>query len=177
MDSFRGQFNNLKAGDPMDPQTDIGPLANVEAVKEIKKQLYDSLKMGARITADSVDSKLGEGLIEPIVVENVPDNCPLATEEVFGPVIPVFNFSNYDDVIRKVNSSIFGLGSSVWTDNKGLIEKLTMDIDAGMVAVNGLTRSDTALPFGGVKSSGYGRELSDNGMMEFLNIKTISVYD
>lgn len=177
MDRFKDLVHNLKLGDPMDPETDIGPLVNVEAVKEIKRQLNKSIKMGARITAGSMDSKLGEGFIEPIIVENVPDNCPLAIEEVFGPLIPVFRFSNYDDMIRRVNSSIFGLGSSVWTKNKDLIDRLTIDIDAGMVVVNAFTRSDPALPFGGVKSSGYGRELSDNGMMEFLNIKTISVYD
>lgn len=177
MDTFKELVRNLKSGDPTDLETDIGPLVNVAAAKEIKRQLNDSIKMGARITEGNLDSKLGEGFIEPIIVENVPDNCPLATEEVFGPVIPVFSFSNYDDMISRVNSSIFGLGSSVWTQNKDFIEKVTMDIDAGMLAVNGFTRSDPALPFGGVKSSGYGRELSDNGMMEFLNIKTISVYD
>jgi succinate-semialdehyde dehydrogenase/glutarate-semialdehyde dehydrogenase len=177
MDSFKGHVSKLKVGDPMDPDTDIGPLVNIEAVNEIKRQVNESLKRGAKITAGKIESQHGEAFIEPLVVENVPDNCPLATEEVFGPVIPVFRFSNYDDMISRVNSSIFGLGSSVWTKNKDLIEKVTMDIDAGMVAVNGFTRSDPALPFGGVKSSGYGRELSDNGMMEFLNIKTISVFD
>ncbi len=177
MTIFKGLVQKLKVGDPMDPDTDIGPLVDINAVSEIRRQLVESIKMGARLTIGSIDSKRGDGFFDPAVVEDVPDNCPLAVEEVFGPVIPVFRFSDYDDMIQKVNSSIFGLGSSVWSEDKELIERLVMDIDAGMVAVNGFTRSDPMLPFGGVKSSGYGRELSDNGMLEFLNIKTISVFD
>jgi len=177
MTIFKDLVNNLIIGDPMNQETDIGPLVNTSAVSELKRQVAESIKMGAKLTIGSLESKQGDGFFEPAVVENVPDNCPLAKEEVFGPVIPVFRFSDYDEMIRKVNSSIFGLGSSVWSKDKELIERLIKDIDAGMVTVNGFTRSDPMLPFGGVKSSGYGRELSDNGMLEFLNIKTVSFFD
>jgi acyl-CoA reductase-like NAD-dependent aldehyde dehydrogenase len=95
---------------------------------------------------------------------------------VFGPVLPIFSFRDYDELICRVNDSKFGLGCSVFTSDRKLMDKLSGDIDTGTVVFNSFTRSDPSLPFGGVKASGYGRELSEYGILEFVNIKTVTVY-
>ncbi|MDX2413609.1 MAG: aldehyde dehydrogenase family protein [Bacteroidales bacterium] len=176
MEYFVSGVKSLRCGDPMDKETDIGPLINKQAVRELRDQVERSVKAGARIVCGDLDSKYGEAFFDPMVLEDVPMDSALAVEETFGPVMPVFRFENYESMIDDVNSSIFGLGSSVWTNNPELISNVERDIDCGMLSINGFTRSDPMIPFGGVKSSGYGRELSDLGMMEFLNIKTVSRY-
>lgn len=176
MDYFLKGVKALKSGDPMNPETDIGPLVNMESVLELRKQVERSLEKGAEIICGKLESNLGDAFFDPMVLINVPYDSAIAQEETFGPVIPVFRFDNYKLMIDEVNASVFGLGSSVWTNNEELIARIERDIDSGIVTINGFTRSDPMLPFGGVKSSGYGRELSDFGMKEFLNIKTVSRY-
>jgi len=176
MDSFVSRVKALKCGDPLAYETDIGPLVNRQAVKELRDQLERSLKAGAEIVCGEINSKHGDAFFDPMVLDNAPMDSAVACEETFGPLIPVFRFEKYESMMEDVNSSVFGLGSSVWTNDSELIAKVERDIDSGTVSINGFTRSDPMLPFGGVKSSGYGRELSDLGMMEFLNIKTVSRY-
>ncbi|MEE4116616.1 MAG: NAD-dependent succinate-semialdehyde dehydrogenase [Marinilabiliaceae bacterium] len=177
MDLFIPKVRALRTGDPMDPATDIGPLVNRDAVAELRKQVSASLDMGARVICGELHSKSGDNFFDPMVLEDVPANSPLACEETFGPVLPVFRFNKYEELILQLNSTVYGLGSSVWTSDSQLMQRIVSDIDAGTVSINGFTRSDPMLPFGGVKESGYGRELSHYGIMEFVNIKTVSVFE
>jgi succinate-semialdehyde dehydrogenase/glutarate-semialdehyde dehydrogenase len=151
-------------------------LVNREAVDMIDKQVKRSVEMGAEILIGGRAGIAGECYYEPTVLINVPYDSPVAVEETFGPVLPVFSFNDYDELVRRVNDSIFGLGSSVWTSNEDTISRISRDIDSGMVSVNGFHRSNHALPFGGVKASGFGRELSVYGIKEFVNIKTVTIF-
>ncbi|HUS86554.1 MAG TPA: NAD-dependent succinate-semialdehyde dehydrogenase [Bacteroidales bacterium] len=173
---LKQRVESLNIGDPMDTNTYIGPLVNEEAVRELADQVERSVAMGAEIMTGGRAGVPGKCFFEPTIILNVPFDSPAAIEETFGPVLPVFTFNDYDELIKRVNDSIFGLGSSVWTNNSDIIDRISRDIDAGTVTINAFTRSDPALPFGGVKSSGYGRELSEFGILEFVNIKTVSQF-
>jgi succinate-semialdehyde dehydrogenase/glutarate-semialdehyde dehydrogenase len=118
----------------------------------------------------------GPAFYEPTVITNIPMGSPVSVEEVFGPVAPIFRFSSTDEAVSIANNSRFGLGASVWTVDRKLATSVAERLDSGTVAVNGFVRSDPALPFGGVKDSGYGRELSFEGFCEFLNIKSVAFY-
>ena len=172
---FRPKVEALVCGNPMEEGTDIGPLVNREAVDTLIEQLNRSLELGDVIT-NGLLPVTKDCLFTPIITENVPDDSPVAVEETFGPVLPVFRFNEYGNLIERVNSSVFGLGSSVWTSGSELAQRIAADIDAGTVSINGFTRSDPAIPFGGVKESGYGRELSEWGLKEFVNIKSVTRY-
>lgn len=176
MKRFVEGVNSLVMGDPMAEGVDIGPMVNRQAAEELSLQVKRSVAMGARIVAGTGELPAEGSLFRPVVMVDVPDDAPVATEETFGPAVPVFRFSDYDDMIMRVNSSRFGLGSSVWTTDSDLAMRLSADIVAGTVTINGYTRSDPALPFGGVKESGFGRELSDTGLYEFVNIKTVTIF-
>ena len=173
---LRQRVESLNIGDPMDMNTYIGPLVNEEAVRELSDQVERSVAMGAEIMTGGRVGVPGKCFFEPTIILDAPFDSPVAVEETFGPVLPVFTFNDYDELIRRVNDSIYGLGSSVWTNNRDIADRISKDIDAGIVTINAFTRSDPALPFGGVKSSGYGRELSEFGIMEFVNIKTVSQF-
>lgn len=171
---FLARVNSFKIGDPMDPEVYIGPMVNRRAAEELAGQVTETVKMGARLLC-GIGKPEGTGsLFKPTVLTDVDDNSPLAREEAFGPVVPLFSFTSYDEVLARVNSSRFGLGASVWTNDMELAMQAAEDIEAGTVAINGFTRSDPALPFGGIKESGYGRELSDIGLYEFVNIKSVT---
>jgi len=171
-----GRIKALKAGNPSLHDTFIGPLVNKSAVSELKRQVSQTVEMGAEIILGGKAGKPGECFFEPTVLVNVSFKSPLATEEVFGPVLPVFSFRDYDELLCRVNDSRFGLGCSVFTNNRKLMEQLSGDIDTGTIVFNSFTKSDPGLPFGGVKESGYGRELSEYGILEFVNIKTVTVF-
>ncbi|HCC70093.1 MAG TPA: succinate-semialdehyde dehydrogenase [Bacteroidales bacterium] len=171
-----GRIKALSAGDPISHDTFIGPLVNESAVRKVERQVKETVEMGAEIILGGKAGIPRKGFFEPTVLINVNYDSPLAREEVFGPVLPVFSFKDYDELVCRVNQSRFGLGCSVFTSDNKLMEKLSVDIDTGTVVFNSFTKSDPALPFGGVKESGYGRELSEYGIMEFVNIKTVTVY-
>ncbi|MDT8400907.1 MAG: NAD-dependent succinate-semialdehyde dehydrogenase [Bacteroidales bacterium] len=171
-----GRIKALRIGNPSLQDTYIGPLVNKTAVMELERQLSQTIDMGAEIILGGKYGKPHDCFFEPTVVINVPYESPLAREEVFGPVLPVFSFRDYDELVCRVNDSRFGLGCSVFTRNTKIMDQLAGTIDAGTVVFNSFTKSDPALPFGGVKESGYGRELSEYGIMEFVNIKTITVF-
>jgi succinate-semialdehyde dehydrogenase/glutarate-semialdehyde dehydrogenase len=171
-----GRIKALRSGDPLLHETFIGPLVNKSAVVELERQVNQTVEMGAEIIIGGKARQGGECFFEPTVLVNVPFDSPLAREEVFGPVLPIFSFRDYDELICRVNDSKFGLGCSVFTSDRELMDKLSGDIDTGTVVFNSFTRSDPSLPFGGVKASGYGRELSEYGILEFVNIKTVTVY-
>ena len=171
-----GRIKALKMGNPSLQDTFIGPLVNKTAVMELERQVSKTVEMGAEIILGGKYGYPGDCFFEPTVLVNVSYDSPLAREEVFGPVLPVFSFRDYDELVCRVNDSRFGLACSVFTENNKIIDQLSEDIDSGTVVFNSYTKSDPALPFGGVKESGYGRELSEYGIMEFVNIKTVTVF-
>lgn len=171
-----GRIKALKAGNPSLHETFIGPLVNTSAVSVLERQVSQTVDMGAEIILGGKARQQGECFFDPTLLVNVPFDSPLAKEEVFGPVLPIFSFREYDELICRVNDSRFGLGCSVFTGDRKKMERLSADIDTGTIVFNSFTKSDPALPFGGVKESGYGRELSEYGILEFVNIKTVTVY-
>ncbi len=170
---FVEAMKNLKIGDPMDEKTDIGPLATADQVKRLDEQVRISVAGGARLLTGGKPLDRSGFYYPPTVLTDIPKKTPAYREEMFGPVASLFRVANIDQAIDLANNTIFGLGSSVWTNDRVERARFIEEIEAGMVFVNGMVASDPRLPFGGVKQSGYGRELSDYGIREFVNIKTV----
>jgi succinate-semialdehyde dehydrogenase / glutarate-semialdehyde dehydrogenase len=163
----------LKVSDPMDAATDIGPLATAQIVGELDDQVKRAVAGGARLLTGGKRISGTGNFYEPTALGEVPESCPVYYEEIFGPVAMLFRVSGIEEAIKVANDSDFGLASSVWTNDRAEIERFTAEIEAGAVFVNGMVASDPRLPFGGIKNSGYGRELSSFGIREFVNIKTV----
>lgn len=172
---FVKAFEALKVGDPMDEETDIGPLVNKDGRETISKQVENAIKDGAqRVTG--AESMEGEGFFfRPGILEGIPESSDAYHEEIFGPVMLLFKVESLNEAIKIANESPFGLGSSVWTTDKSEQEEAILRLQAGATFVNSMTASDPRLPFGGVKRSGYGRELAAEGIRAFCNIKTVSI--
>jgi succinate-semialdehyde dehydrogenase / glutarate-semialdehyde dehydrogenase len=170
---FVGHMAALKVGDPMDRSVQVGPLATYAIRDELAKQVKDSVTAGATLLTGGriLDSK--GAFYEPSVIGFIPEAAPAFGEELFGPVASLFQAHDIDAAIKLANATRFGLGSAVWTNDAHEQDRFIDEIEAGFTAINGMTISDSRLPFGGVKASGYGRELSDLGMHEFLNAKTV----
>jgi succinate-semialdehyde dehydrogenase/glutarate-semialdehyde dehydrogenase len=165
----------LRAGDPMDPRTDIGPLATAAARDRLTQQVEASVAAGARIAA-TAPVPAGPGFFyPPTLLVDVPDGCPAADDELFGPVASVFRVPDVDAAIARANATRFGLGASVWTRDAAAAARCVSDIACGMLFLNEVVISDPRVPFGGVKRSGIGRELGTRGFREFTNVKTIRV--
>ena len=175
-DRFLELVEGMKRGDPADPAVFIGPLVNVNAMNEIDRQVRESVEMGATLLSGGRPGIHGPAFYEPTVLTDIPRLAPVALEEVFGPVAPIFRFWTAEEAATIANGSRFGLGASVWTNDKELADEMIELLDTGSIAVNGFMRSDPALPFGGVKESGFGRELSYEGFCEFLNVKSVAYY-
>lgn len=172
---FVKAFEALNIGDPMKEDTDIGPLVNKDGRDTIAKQVENAIKDGAkRVTgAESID---GDGYyFKPGIIEDIPESSDAYHEEIFGPVMLLFKVESLDEAIKIANASPFGLGSSVWTTDKAEQEEAIRRIEAGATFVNSMTASDPRLPFGGIKRSGYGRELAAEGIRAFCNVKTVSI--
>ena len=165
----------LAVGDPMDEGTEIGPLATEQIRDDLADQVRRSVDSGARVLAGGVAPDGPGWFYEPTVLVDLPDNSAAACEETFGPVAAIFVVDSLDAAIARANDSEYGLGASAWTRDRGEADQLVEELEAGCVFVNRTVASDPRLPFGGVKDSGYGRELSRFGMHEFLNIKTVGV--
>lgn len=173
LDQFVDRMRALKIGDPMDPATEIGPLATEHILQGVHDQVQKSIAAGARLLTGG-NRIHGPGFFyEPTVLVDVPQEAPAWREEVFGPVASIFRISDIDQAIEMANDSSFGLGASAWTNNREEQELFTSDLEAGMVFINAMVASDPRLPFGGVKRSGFGRELGAAGVREFTNTKTI----
>lgn len=165
----------LKIGDPTDSSTDVGPLVNQQGIDDIDRQVKESIEAGAKLLAGGEQLE-GKGCFyQPTVISGVTSDMPAYKEELFGPVLPIITFKTEDEAIEIANNSAYGLGSTIFTTDTDRAEKLAARIDAGQVFINHQVKSDPRLPFGGVKNSGYGRELSSHGMREFVNIKTVYV--
>lgn len=172
MQKFKEGIRTLKVGNPMDELVDIGPLARVDLAEEIEKQVNDSVAMGANI---EIGGKRNNAFYEPTVLTGVTTEMPVFTEEVFGPVAAVMKFETFDEAVALSNMSTFGLGVSVFTGNVSAMKEKVHLFDEGAVFINAMVKSDPALPFGGIKRSGYGRELAENGLKEFVNVKTVYI--
>ena len=163
----------FRAGNPLAEDTQYGPLARPDLADELTKQVADSVQQGAKVELHGGQSQPGAALFRPMILSNIKPNQRAYAEELFGPVALIFAAKNADDAIRLANDSRFGLGGSIWTRNVKRGEELARRVEAGAVFVNSMVKSTPEMPFGGVKKSGYGRELSYLGLREFVNQKSI----
>lgn len=163
----------LKLGDPLDDSTQVGSLARLDLLEELNEQVLESLKMGAKLLCGGKKADGPGAFYLPTVLTNVKKGMPVYSRETFGPVSAIIPVKNADEAVRVANDSSFGLGGSIWSTDLKKAEDMARRIEAGAVFINGMTKSDPRLPFGGIKRSGYGRELSHYGIKEFVNIKTI----
>lgn len=167
------KVKQLKVGDPFNTQTDLGPMARVDLVEGLEKQIQTSVKLGAKILCGGNRLDLGGAFFKPTVLSRVSKGMPAFDEEVFGPVLSLINANDEAECIKLANDCKYGLGASIWTSDISNAKKLASQIESGSVFINGMVKSDPRLPFGGIKLSGYGRELSEVGIKEFVNIKTV----
>jgi succinate-semialdehyde dehydrogenase/glutarate-semialdehyde dehydrogenase len=170
---FVSEMQALKIGDPMEESTDIGPLATPQIVNDLDEQVKKAVASGARILTGGKKLNRPGNFYEPTVLVGIDLNTPISCEEIFGPVAMLFRAANIDEAIQIANSTPFGLGSAAWTNDAKEQAQFIEELEAGSVFINGMVASDPRLPFGGVKSSGYGRELAEFGIREFVNIKTV----
>jgi len=177
LDRFIAKTRSLKVGDPMSPETDIGPVVREDALKTLDRQVQSSVKMGAKVELGGERLKRRGFYYAPTILTGVGPDMPVMKEETFGPAAPVMAVKDNDDAVRHANRSDFGLGCSVWGRDVRRAEKVARQVTTGMVTVNNIVVSDPRMPFGGVKKSGIGRELSRYGMLEFTNIKSIRLFE
>jgi succinate-semialdehyde dehydrogenase / glutarate-semialdehyde dehydrogenase len=176
-DEFERRFvkgmESLKVGDPMDETTDIGPLATGDILTTLDDQVKQTVAKGARLLTGGKRLERPGYYYTPTVLADIPKDSPAYREEMFGPVASLYRARDLDEAIRIANDTTFGLAASAWTNDEGEQGRLIEEIEAGLVFINGMVASDPRLPFGGVKHSGYGRELGVYGIREFVNIKTV----
>lgn len=175
LESFEEQVCSLTVGNPMDDNVDIGPLAKPEFVEELHCQVIESVKMGAVIRVGGETCGELNQFYLPTILENVKPAMPAFEEELFGPVAAIVKVKDVEEAIRLANQSKFGLGGSVWTSNLEKGQSISRKIETGTVAINDFVKSDPRIPFGGIKSSGFGRELGKDGILAFVNKKVIHV--
>ncbi len=168
-------IGNLKVGDPMDEETDVGPMVSLKQLEFLHGQVKDSIRAGAKLLLGG-HRLPGKGFFyEPTVLGNCTRKMRVVQEETFGPVSPIIAIAGEKAAIAEANNSEFGLGASIWTRDRKKGERLAREIEAGVIFVNGIVKSDPRLPFGGIKKSGIGRELSRYGILEFVNVKSIVI--
>ena len=173
---FVERMRALVIGDPLERTTEIGPLATQQIRDDIERQVNETVRAGARVLTGG-RARPGKGwFYEPTVLADVPPASPAHSAEIFGPVAALFRVDGLDDAIRLANDTRFGLGASAWTSDRSEAERFARELQAGMVFVNGMVASDPRFPFGGVKCSGYGRELGAVGIHEFVNVKTVRMF-
>ncbi|CAN5183226.1 NAD-dependent succinate-semialdehyde dehydrogenase [soil metagenome] len=172
-EKFTEALNALRVGDPLDPATQVGPLARADLREALEEQVSASIKMGARAVAGGRRREGRGWYFEPTLLADVSEEMPVLREETFGPVAALLRVRNADEAVRVANSSPYGLGAAVWTRDLAVGRELARRIESGSVFINGMVSSDPRLPFGGVKRSGYGRELSVFGIREFVNVQTV----
>jgi len=173
------EVEKYKIGDPLDNTNNLGPIARFDLFLGLKQQLLSSLQKGAKLVYGNMndidcDYKIDDGnFFKPVIIENINKECPAYTEELFGPVFSLFKFDTVEEAIKLSNDSEFGLGASIFTKDIQLAKKIASEIDTGMVFINSSTMSDSRLPYGGAKNSGYGRTSSYTAINEFTNNKVV----
>jgi succinate-semialdehyde dehydrogenase / glutarate-semialdehyde dehydrogenase len=172
VDKFKVAVQNLKIGNQLDKETQIASLARVDLAEELEKQVQQSIQMGAQLI---LGGKRNNAFYEPTILTNVTPQMPVFQEETFGPVAAITTFKTIEKAIALSNESQFGLGVSIFTTDIDFIKTKISAFKEGAVFINEMVKSDPRLPFGGIKKSGYGRELSEEGIKEFVNIKTIFI--
>jgi len=172
---FVDKMRSLKIGDPLDPETEMGPLATESILKGVDEQVQKSIAAGAKLLTGGNRIKRDGFFYEPTVLADIPREAPAYGEEVFGPVALFFRVADRDEAVAIANDSEFGLGASAWTNDRDEQDLFISELESGMVFINGMVASDPRLPFGGVKRSGFGRELGCEGIREFVNTKTVVV--
>jgi succinate-semialdehyde dehydrogenase / glutarate-semialdehyde dehydrogenase len=170
---FVKRMEALIVGDPLDEKTELGPLATADAVVSLDADVHKTIEAGARLLTGGRPLPRPGNFYAPTVLTNIPKDSPAYNEEFFGPVASIFRVRNIDEAIRVANDSRFGLGASAWTNDDQERERFINELESGMVFINKMVASDPRIPFGGVKQSGYGRELGAHGIREFTNIKTV----
>jgi succinate-semialdehyde dehydrogenase/glutarate-semialdehyde dehydrogenase len=173
LEQFTQKMKKLKIGDPTEEEFDYGPMAQESLAKDLLEQVEKSVKAGANVQLGGTRPDREGAFFNPTILTNIPKDSPAYDEELFGPVASVFNVSDEKEAIKLANNSRFGLGGSVWTADKERGRKVAEKVESGAVYVNKMMASDPAVPFGGIKTSGYGRELSHLGIHEFMNQKSI----
>jgi acyl-CoA reductase-like NAD-dependent aldehyde dehydrogenase len=177
IEKFVQKTEKLKVGDPLSDDTDIGPLVNASSLEKIDSQVKESVREGAEVLTGGEQVGKKGYFYKPTVLKNVKPKLSIAQEEVFGPVAPIIVAGNENESIELANNSDYGLGASIWTQDLDKAERFSSSLESGIVSVNNVVASDPRVPFGGVKKSGFGRELSRYGMLEFVNIKSVRFYD
>jgi succinate-semialdehyde dehydrogenase/glutarate-semialdehyde dehydrogenase len=176
-DEFERRFvekvSSLRVGDPLDESTEVGPLATPQILTDLEKQVKQSVAAGASLLTGGRRLERPGNFYEPTVISNVPPTAPAYCDELFGPVATLFRVRDLDEAIRIANDTSFGLGAAAWTNDESEQARFIDELEAGQVFINGMVASDPRLPFGGIKRSGYGRELAEFGIREFVNIKTV----
>ncbi len=172
---FAAKMKALRVGDPLDPATEVGPLANEQILAGVDAQVKASIEAGAKLLAGGKRVERAGCFYEPTVLADVPLSAPAAREEMFGPVAAFFRVANANEALTVANESAFGLGASVWTKDGAEQQFFASGIEAGMVFINAMVASDPRIPFGGIKRSGYGRELGAEGIREFVNAKSVVI--
>ncbi len=170
---FAAAISALRVGDPLDPATQVGPLARGDLRETLERQVSESVRMGARVVVGGTKRRGIGWFYEPTLLADVTEDMPVLTEETFGPVAALLAVRDADEAVRIANSSPYGLGAALWTADETAARAIARRIESGSVFINGMVASDPRLPFGGVKKSGYGRELSSFGIREFVNVQTI----
>jgi len=176
-EQFVAKTKKLKVGDPLSDDTDIGPLVNMNSLKNMESLVAVSVKEGAEVVAGGERTNTKGFFYLPTIIKNVSPRMRISTEEVFGPIAPIIVADDEKEAIKIANDSKYGLGASIWTQDLDKAEKLSGAIESGIVTVNNVVISDPRVPFGGIKNSGFGREMSRYGVLEFVNIKSIRFYD
>jgi succinate-semialdehyde dehydrogenase/glutarate-semialdehyde dehydrogenase len=173
LEKFVAKMQSLVMGDPMDDATQLGPLATASGLRDVKELVDDAKAKGARVLCGG-DAPEGSGYFYPAtVIDQITPDMRLTMEETFGPVASVYRVASREEAVKIANQTTFGLSSAVWTTDVEEEAYFVRELEAGAVFVNGMTISYPELPFGGIKDSGFGRELSDAGIKEFCNLKTV----
>ncbi|MFN2441199.1 MAG: NAD-dependent succinate-semialdehyde dehydrogenase [Thermoanaerobaculia bacterium] len=175
LDGFVAAMERLVVGDPMNEATDVGPLASPEILEDLEKQVKATVDAGARLLTGGRRVGAAGNFYAPTVLADIPRESPAWSEELFGPVASVFRVDGIDEAIDVANGTTFGLGSSAWTEDESERIRFIGELDAGQVFINAMVASDPRVPFGGVRRSGFGRELGRWGIQEFVNVKTVWV--
>lgn len=173
LEIFAKKMAQLKGGDPMDENSDFACMARPDLAEELYLQVQKSIQNGAKLLLGGIRPNPGSASFEPTILTEIPENSPAYREELFGPVASIFKVKNESEAIELANSTEFGLGSSLWTSDPKRGERLAAQIESGAVFINSMVASQPALPFGGIKKSGFGRELGRLGILEFVNAKTV----